>query len=61
MAKATGLKIEHLADWTGSQSGRLPGIAKSLSGAASEAGSIVKGRMMDALKRALKTTAKEVV
>jgi hypothetical protein len=48
-------------DYAGIQSGRLPGLAKSLGGAASEAGGIVRSWLMDALKRALKTTAKEVV
>ena len=57
VAKAAGVDIEHVIDYAGIQSGRLPAIAKDLGSAAGEAG----GRMMDALKRALAKTAKAAV
>lgn len=57
-AKAAGVDVEHVIDYAGIQSGRLPEIAKDLGSAAGEAG----GRMIDALRRALaKTAAKAAV
>lgn len=53
VAKAAGVDIEHVIDYAELQSSRFPRIAASLGGAASEAGGLLKGRMMDALKRAL--------
>ena len=61
VAKAAGVDISHVIDCVGLQSSRLPGIAASLGGAASEAGGLLKGRMMDALKRALAKTAEGAV
>jgi hypothetical protein len=61
VAQAAGVDIEHVIDYAGLQSSRLPGIAEGLGSAASEAGGLLKGRMMDALKRALAKTAEGTV
>jgi hypothetical protein len=61
IGSAAGVDISHVIDYAGSQSSRLPGIAAGLGSAASEAGGLLKGRMMDALKRALAKTAEGAV
>ena len=56
VAKAAGVDIEHVIDYAGIQSARLPGIARDLGATAGETGD----RMIEVLKRALAKTAVKV-